>query len=390
MKKVFLFVISIFAFTVSAKAQQQFQLTQNAQISVLTIAPGNELVDSFGHSAFRVRDPFLSVDYVYNYGSYDFNTPNFYGKFAQGKLLYDLVISRYDQFIYSYTSQNRTVVEQILNLTTEEKQTFFEFLQNNARPENKSYLYDFFFDNCATRLHDVSDEILLEKIQFNYTFDETDLTFRDLIHQNLNKQPWGKFGIDIALGSVIDRKATPQEYLFLPDYIYKSFKKSTINDKPLVRIERTLFESKLTNTKLSFFTPVLVFSILAIIVILITFRDMKKKARSRWLDTSLFLFTGIIGLIVLLLWFATDHSATQKNFNILWAFLPNLFVAFFLLKKQLQPWFKKYLFLLIALLLITALLWILKIQMFSLVIIPITVSLLIRYIYLVRFLKKSH
>jgi len=336
MKKVFLFIIIIFAFTFSAKAQQQLKLTRNSQISVLTIAPGNGLVDSFGHSAFRVRDPFLSVDYVYNYGTYDFDTPNFLVKFAQGKLLYILSIARYDQFLYNYTSQNRTVVEQILNLTTEEKQDFFKFLQNNAKPQNRSYLYDFFFDNCATKLHDVSNEILVEKIEFNYTFDETDLTFRDLIHNYLDEQPWGKFGIDLALGSVIDRKSTPQEYLFLPDYIHTSFEKSTINDKPLVRITRTLFESTPKEQKTLFFSPLLVFSLLAIIVLIVTFKDYKRNNRSKWLDISLFFFTGIIGLVVLLLWFATDHSATQKNYNILWAFLPNLYIAFFLMKKQLK------------------------------------------------------
>ena len=163
MRKVVIAFICIFLFVLTASSQQQIQLTQNAQISVITIDPGNELVDSFGHSAFRVRDNFLSIDYVYNYGVYDFNTPNFYTKFAQGKLLYILGISRFERFLQSYKAQNRTIVEQILNLTTSEKQAFFDFLQNNAKPENRGYLYDFFFDNCATKLRDVSDEILNRK-----------------------------------------------------------------------------------------------------------------------------------------------------------------------------------------------------------------------------------
>jgi len=387
MKKVLLLVLYIFANVIHVHAQQQIKLTQNTQISVLTIAPGNELVDSFGHSAFRVRDPFLRVDYVYNYGTYDFNTPNFLTKFAQGKLLYILSIARYKDFINDYSSQNRTVVEQILNLTKEEKQHFFEFLQNNARDENRAYLYDFFFDNCATKLYDVSNEILEDKIQFNYTFNELDFTFRDLIRTKLEKQPWGEFGIDLALGSVIDRKATPKEYLFLPEYVFKSFKKSTIRNKPLVRIERTLFESKSTETTLPFFTPILVFSLIAIAVILVTLRDVKKKKRSRWLDVIVFLFTGIVGLVVLLLWFATDHSATQKNFNILWAVFLNLPIAFFFIKKQPQSWIKKYVIFLIILLLVTALLWILKIQIFAVAIVPILVLLLLRYLYLIKFLK---
>ena len=388
MKNKLILTLLFFAFTHTLKAQKHIPLTRNAQVSVLTIAPGNELVDSFGHSAFRIRDPFLRIDYVYNYGTYNFNTPNFYAKFAQGKLLYDLSVSRYDQFFQSYVAQNRSVVEQILTLTKEEKQHFFEFLQNNAQPENKSYLYDFFFDNCATKLNDVSDEILKEKVQFNFTFEETDLTFRDLIHNYLDNQPWGKFGIDLALGSVIDRKATPQEYLFLPDYIYKSFETGTINEKPLVRITRTLYESQPTPIKPSMFTPLIVFSLLAAIVLFVTFRDQQKKHRSRWLDFIIFLFTGIIGILVLLLWFATDHSATQKNYTILWAFLPNLPVAFLVLKPQLNPWLKKYFLVLIGLLFITIVLWILKVQIFSIALLPILILLAVRYYYLIHVMNR--
>ncbi len=387
MKKIVLVIISIFAFIHSATSQQQLQLTKNAQISVITIAPGDELADSFGHSAFRVRDTFLSIDYVYNYGVYNFNTPNFYAKFAQGKLLYDLGVSRFERFLNNYKVQNRTIVEQILNLSTLEKQAFFEFLQHNARPENKSYLYDFFFDNCATKLRDVSDEILTENIQLGYDFDNPDLTFRQLIHTYLDEQSWGKFGIDLALGSVIDRTATPQEYLFLPDYIYESFKKGSTSEKPLIRIERALFESSQVKKPSSFLTPLVAFGIMALIVIFMTFRDVKRQRRSKWLDVLLFLFTGIVGLLVLLLWFATDHSATQKNYNFLWAFLPNLPLAFLFLKKQLPPWLEKYFILLLILLFITALLWILKIQIFSIAVIPILVLLGVRYVYLIKYMK---
>ncbi len=213
------------------------------------------------------------------------------------------------------------------------------------------------------------------------------MTFRDLIHNYLDKQPWGKFGIDLALGSVIDRKATPQEYLFLPDYIFKSFEKGTVNAKPLVSITRTLFESKHMEESNSFFTPFVAFSIMAILVICITYRDLKKQRRSKWLDVLLFIFTGILGLLVLLLWFATDHSATQKTYNILWAFLPNLPLAFLFLKTQLPPWLKNYLILVLVLLLITILLWILKIQIFSITVIPILILLGVRYFYLVKYMN---
>ncbi len=193
----------------------------------------------------------------------------------------------------------------------------------------------------------------------------------------------------MALGSVIDRKATPQEFLFLPDYVFKSFEEGRILDKPLVRSEKTIFESLPEKKSSTYFTPLLVFIGLGFLVLIITYRDFKRKSRSKWLDFFLFFLTGIIGLLVVLLWFATDHTATQQNFNSLWAFVPNLFVGFLLLKKQLRPWIEKYLILLLALLSVTLLIWVLKIQVFSIAILPVIVSLGIRYPYLIRYIKKA-
>jgi len=361
---------------------QEIQLSSEAEISVITVDPGSQLVDAFGHSAFRIKDSPLGIDQAYNYGMYNFNTPNFYNKFARGKLLYDLGSYPFHLFLKSYVKENRTVKEQILLLSLQEKQQFFEFLQHNAKPENKSYLYDFLFDNCATKLPEVSSKILKGNIEFNYDFEEKDLTFRDLIHLYLNEQPWGALGIDLALGSVIDRKATPKEYTFLPDYVFESYRNSSLNSQPIVKETKILFEAEPKEKGRKFFTPLVLFSLLAVLVILITFNDFKKKKRSKWLDFFLFFTTGIIGLLVLLLWLATDHTATANNYNIFWAFMPNLIVAFQLLKNNLKGWIRKYSVLLVILLIMTAIFWILKVQVFSIAIIPILLMLFVRYWFL--------
>jgi len=369
---------------------QQIQLSQQAEISVITCDPGTELYSSFGHSAFRVLDRSIGIDQVYNYGTFNFKTQNFYVKFARGKLLYDLSSYPFHYFLRDYVKENRTVIEQILNLEPHTKQDLFDFLENNAKPENKSYLYDFFFDNCATKLPEVSKKVLQEKIQLNFDFTNgRDDTFRDLIYLYLGDKYWSKFGIDLALGSVIDRKATPEEYLFLPDYVLKSHEKATINKngniEPLISKTNVLFKSEPRAKKKFYLTPFVIFSLFALVVLWITYNDHKKKKRTKWLDFSLFFITGIIGLLVLLLWFATDHTATANNYNILWAFLPNLFVAFSLLKKKLKPWHKKYILLLIVLLLLTVILWLLKIQIFSVGLIPILILLAIRNVFLYRY-----
>ena len=390
MKKILLIIfILLFSFDTLS---QGIQLSTDAKISVITCDPGSELYSSFGHSAFRVLDRSQNIDQVYNYGTFNFKTNNFYIKFARGKLLYDLSSYPFHYFLKDYIKENRTVIEQVLELDPSSKQSFFDFLQNNAKPENKSYLYDFFFDNCATKLPEVSSKVLGDNIQMNYDFtDNLNYTFRELIHLYLDEKPWGKFGIDLALGSIIDRNATPEEYLFLPDYVLKAYEKASItkngSSMPLVNKTNTLFKSEPQSKKQLYFTPVILFSLIALIVLLITFKDLKNHRRTKWLDFTLFFITGAIGAVVLLLWFATDHSATAKNYNFLWAFFPNIFVAFLLLKKILKPLIKYYVLLLMLLLILLVLLWFMKVQIFSTAIIPIIILLAIRYIFLYRRLR---
>lgn len=382
MKRFLTLFIILFSLTGTSQA---IQLSEFSQISILTVGPGDTSIDCYGHSAIRVKDPILRIDYVYNYGIFDFETPNFYGKFAQGKLLYKLGYSSFNNFLLYYKRQNRYIKEQILNLSNSERQQYFEFLLNNAKPENRDYLYDFFYDNCATKLRDVSQNVLKNKVDFTYSFTEgKDETLRDLIHNYSYTQPWGTLGIDIALGAVIDRKAKPEEYAFLPDYVFQIFKDSKIDGKPLVKKTVTLFDAKPKKINV-LLTPFLVLSLVALLVIYLTYRDHKRKKRTKVLDALLLLSTGIIGILVLLLWLATDHSATAKNFNFLWAFPLNCIVVF-LLRKQ-NAWLQKYFLLLIALLGITILLWVFGVQAFNFALIPIFLMLGIRYFYLSKYFK---
>ena len=362
---------------------QSFKLSPEAEISIITCGTGDELYSTFGHSAFRVKDPKYHVDIVYNYGTFNFNTPNFYLKFAQGKLLYELERSRFDRFLDIYIRENRWVKEQVLNLNYEEKDALFKYLQWNAKPENSAYKYDFFFNNCATKIRDVYETALPNTIAFTDEHVKTSMTFRELIQVHLDYNSWGSFGIDLALGAVIDREATAQEFLFLPEYVLKSFDNaSKKNGETVVKTTNTLLEEKsIPNTNKNFFTSPLFFVLIASIsIMLITVRDHQRKKKSAWLDVTLFIFTGIIGLLLLLLWFATDHTATANNFNILWAFPPNLLFAFL----SLPSWRKRYLKFLLFLLLVLVVLWIFKIQVFPVVLTPLLVALATRYFYLIK------
>jgi hypothetical protein len=366
----------------------QIKLSDKAEVSIITVEPGKDLNDTWGHSAIRIHDKKLGFDAVYNYGTYDFNTPNFYTKFMRGKLLFDLGTNQFHHFLRYYSSVNRGVTEQVLNLTQEEKQAYFDYLQNNAKPENRKYLYDFFFDNCATKLRFVNTEILQDKVLYKDELFSNNLTFRDLIYQKLEKHPWGKFGIDLALGAVIDREAIPKEYTFLPSYIFENFKAAQVYRKeglaPLVKQTNVLYKQKIVQESKTIFTPLYVFSFLALIVLLITYNDYNQKKQTKWLDFILLFSTGLIGLLVVLLWFATDHSTTKNNFNVLWAFLPNLFFAFYVFKANKQHLLKRYYLNLLILLVLMIFIWVFKIQVFNMAMIPIILMLGVRYYYRLR------
>lgn len=377
-------LISLFTFG------QSIQLSNEAEISALSIGPGAYLVDSFGHSAFRVRDKQNRIDTVFNYGSYDFNTSNFYLKFAQGKLKYKLATNSYSGFIEFYMAQNRTVVEQILNLSQGQKQQLFEYLLNNAKPENKYYLYDFFFDNCATKLKEVLQETNYNGVAFSNPEGFQPKTFRKLIHEHLELNSWGSLGIDVALGAVIDRQATAEEHMFLPKFIYRFFEKATFKNsgKSLVKTTRVLYEEVEKPKSNGFlFSPLTVFGIIGFLILFITYRDSKNNVRTKWIDTTLFILTGLIGVFLLLLWFATNHTATANNYNLLWAFPLNLFVIRQLSKKN--QWFIKYLKFLVIMLCLMTLHWTIGVQVFAIGLIPLLLALIVRYTYLIRFFQKG-
>jgi hypothetical protein len=390
--------------------ESRFELSSEAELSVITCGPGTEeLYASFGHSAFRVQDIPNKIDRVYNYGTFDFDTPNFYTKFAQGKLLYMLSAYDFGRFLQSYHRENRWVKGQVLDLEPAEVQKVFDFLENNALPENRSYKYDFFYDNCSTKLYDVLETVLGDRLIFENEFETQDLSQRELISLYTYNQPWGDFGIDLALGADIDRKATAREYMFLPDYVFKAFEcieisegaadristgnsdsseeiDSEVKHKPIVkRTEEILLSYKKEALKENI-SPMQVGGIFLLVVLFITFLDHRKGRRTRIFDGFLFISTGLAGVVMLLLWFATDHTATVNNFNILWAFAPNLLIAFVLQRKpRVSYW---YVFTLLLLLDILVALWIFQIQVFHMALIPIIGGLYVRYLFLWGYFKR--
>jgi hypothetical protein len=355
----------------------QIQLSNKAEISIITCGPTQaELYSAFGHSAIRVYDSLNQIDAAYNYGLFSFDQPNFYLNFARGSSFYILGVHSYPDFRYTYIHYNRSLHEQKLNLTPEQKQKVFDFLQWNALPENRSYRYDYFYDNCATRVRDVFDKTLKGEVKFDSTYIKTDYTIRNLTDLYLQQQPWGDLGIDICLGLPMDKKASPYEYMFLPDYIESSFDHATINGEPLVKRKISVYEAAAEPVE-SLPHPFLVFGIFLLVTVVISFFDWKKKKLSKWFDLILFTVLGLVGVVLLLLWTSTDHKAAASNFNLLWA-LPTHLLVWGLLKKAPSVFIKNY-FLVAAiitgLLLIT---WAILPQQINVFLVPLVVAILVR------------
>jgi succinate dehydrogenase/fumarate reductase cytochrome b subunit len=333
------------------------------------------------------------LDLIYNFGVYDFNTPNFYTKFAQGNLLYKLDTGSFGPFFDYYKRQNRYVKEQQLALSQEEKQAIFNFLQNNAKPENRDYLYDFFYDNCATKIRDVLTEVIGDNLVYNNSHITENYSYRELIQKNVHYNTWGSFGMDVAIGAVVNRKAPPMDYQFLPEYIFKGAENATISrsgtSEDLVKNTIVLYQNKVAKSNINFFTsPLFIFGLIGLLILYITFKDYKNKKRSRYLDAILFFMTGLIGVFLLLLWLATDHSSTANNYNLLWAFPFNLLLCIAITKKNPKSWIRKYLIFLVLIIFLICLHWITGVQGFAIGMIPLLIALVVRYYYIITTFKK--
>ncbi len=311
------------------------QDTSRIQISIITCEPGSELYSIFGHTAIRVIDSNAVADVIYNYGTFDFGDPNFYEKFVRGKLKYFLSIERSDDFFGDYQMDNRGITEQVLTLTADEKMNIKHALANNIREENRFYLYDFFLDNCTTRIRDLIQKYRKPVLNLPAPMP-TDLSFRNAIHQCLDrgKMYWSKLGIDILLGSPTDATMTEPQQLFLPDNFMASLDSN--RSGAVVLNKRKIFESVKVEENTFRFTPLICSLILLAVGFLLSFMKSgvnKQSATVVWFDNVFFLLLGLLGVLLLFMWVGTDHTMTKANYNLLWAIPVHVMGAFLVRSK---------------------------------------------------------
>ncbi len=379
MKNIILLILSLAVFTIKINAQRNTKLSADAKISLITTASGDEMHTLFGHSAIRVFDPITRIDWTYNYGTFSFDQPDFYTKFARGKMDYFLSVNIFSNAFAYYKRENRGIREQILDLNAEQRQTIFDFLQKNALPENKYYRYDFFFDNCATRIRDGLKLSFGESIIFNDSTEKA-LTFRDLLHHYTWKQPWQGFFMNTLLGKPTDNVATASQYMFLPEFLEEAFDNAQIADslhgfKPLVKEKRTLFVSEVKANNPTFFAPIVVFWLLLVLITPISIFEFLKKNRFRSLDTLLFSLVGIYGVVISAMWGLTEHKIALHNFNVIWSLPLNLLLIWFTLKTNINKFIRKYFLCYSIAMVLLAMVWSFLPHKMEVALIPLTLVL---------------
>ena len=378
-----LFALALIFFSLNIYANE-LENKNRYKISILSIGEGPSLVDAFGHTAIRVKDAQLKNDIVFNFGVYDFNSPNFYSNFVKGRPEYKLAIQNYSNLIQNYIRQKRYIVEHQLNLDQNSTKIIIDLLVEKLN--DPYYIYDYFRDNCTTRAADIVIDKTNNKFKDDKLESEAILTYRDLIHRKINENSWAALGIDLCLGAIIDKKINTRETFFLPENLmnYLDLYEGDIIKRNIIYSP----ESEISYRE-NLPSPLLINLILSLIIVAITIFNFKTNKWNKSLDSLIFLISGSIGILIIYLWFFSNHFAGAQNFNFLWAFPLNFALIFAIYKNKIPNWSIGYIKLLIILIILLFLHWTTGVQKYNLTLLPIFVALLIRYSFLVHRINRT-
>jgi hypothetical protein len=320
-------------------------------VYLITCNPGTETYSIYGHSALRIVNKTDNTDLVYNWGVFDFSTPNFAWKFARGRLEYMLEQETMNNFLRTYLYEERTVFSQRINLLPDETRMLILLINENLKPENVKYLYDFFYDDCSTRIRDILEKASGDKLLYPPEGPQKAPTFRELTGKYEAPYPWLKFGIDLIMGSPGDKRATFRDMMFLPLEMQRCLSETVINRNgkmvPLLQNSEVILDfgpppqySKVIHSPENIFSLIL---ILLLIMIILPFS--RKRSIIIAADIVVFSLFSILALLMIFFNFFTDHQQMKWNLNIVWL-NPFIFMALFSLitGRPGALWFRIVLF----------------------------------------------
>ena len=384
-----------------ADSTQQDTTGMKLQVTLVTCDPGPDAYQMFGHTAIRIKD-LNNPDYdlVYNYGVFDSRRDNFIYYFVKGETDYVLSVDPARLFLDRYTHRfGIPMREQFLNINDQEKLELTKLLEINAHPDNRTYRYNFLYDNCTTRATNIIEKAL-EKcgVQLKYEtkskeYEKT--TFRQVLHRFTAVAPWTEFGIDFVLGAEVDKPRSQREQMFIPSVYEAELDKAQMvgqDGKPvkMVAMKRNI-EPMVEMAKTPDFplSPFATFSVVLLFVIIMAFVDIRRKKLSIWMDIAGFFIRGLAGFLVAFLFFFSEHPAVGSNWLVL-AFNPIVFImipdvifavwqkrfmAELTIRGKRYDWFE---LVNLAVLVFTLLLFVLPLQTLNIAMLPLVLILLIR------------
>ena len=376
-----------------AQEQQELKPLNDIKVSLITFYPGDEVFEVFGHSEILVTD--ATHKYYFNYGVFDFNSPNFTTRYIMGETDYMCAIMPPN--VDGGIRPGRKMIKQDLNLTQAQAQQVLDMLLTNARKENCVYRYRHFSDNCSTRPRDIIEKALGKEIDYTKCNYVVGKTLRQIMSHYTRNYPWEQFGIDLVLGAACDTVVDARTQTFVPLFMMKAMNTVEVDNgngpEKLVTGTQVLMEGSDDGLVLPptqwYAHPLTIAIILLLITAIVSYRNWKRRKVSRWYDTLLFTVAGLAGCIIFFVELISTHEAVMPNYNILWLH-PLLLVL------ALLPWIKKASkllrwahFLNIALIATMIVVWISGLQVANTAFYPIIASLLLRSIVNTRKQQRS-
>lgn len=308
------------------------------RVSLVTLYPGSEVYEVYGHTELRVQD--ARADLFFNYGLFDFNSPGFVYRFVKGETDYLCGAVPAQYALQGYAG--RRIVEQQLNLTPAQAKQVRDMLYQNALPENATYRYKFVSDNCATRPRDIIEQVLGDSLQY-HPKDAVKVSYRQMMRRHNANYAWLRFGIDLALGADLDTTINYRQQMFAPLVLMDAFSGATVTmadgtEQPLVASTTVLSDypadAALKQSTPWYLTPLMMALLLLAGVIAFSIRDVRKGKANRLFSTLLYGAYAIFGTVIFYLVFVSTHECTSPNYNALW--LHPLYLIFAIL-----PWISK-------------------------------------------------
>ena len=306
---------SVYAQVNESSVFPQAQLSNQSEISLVTFAPGDQLHAAFGHAVIWVRDPLQNIDKAYSYGTFDFNTDHFYWKFLKGTLPYSISFNSMNDLVYYYSQiEHRSIKVQTMHLDSLQKNTIYQALETNLLPENKNYRYQFFNDNCATRLRDIIEQAAPRAFQWPTYKNLAGLSYRDWMNRYLVPNSWVTLGMNLALGIPSNQKANASESCYLPDNLSLALEMAEVNGQKFADAPLQIYQApEAVKAGFDVFGPV---AMLQLLIAIIVFLSIKFRNNARVLFRMDIVLFGVLGFLAWFIFFlatGTDHHVMAWN-----------------------------------------------------------------------------